>query len=193
MLSCRWLLETGQEEKAGLVKEREGDYLGAVSLYLKGGLPARAAQVSNAVFYPLVRMGLILLVTRLSCVILCRTGWSTKFTRQHVVKLALYVCYYGKSCHRVSLLWICINNVALLNKQPFPAAVRCFKCISVAGIKRFLICTCFARHFCACQHARTIVSCADIHNQHVNIFDPTSTTQSLNLYRANDQHIFILW
>ena len=30
---------------AGLVKEREGDFLGAISLYLKGGLPARAAQV----------------------------------------------------------------------------------------------------------------------------------------------------
>lgn len=44
----RWLLETGQEEKAGLVKEREGDYLGAISLYLKGGLPARAAQVVTA-------------------------------------------------------------------------------------------------------------------------------------------------
>lgn len=41
----RFLLETGQEEKAGLVKEREGDYLGAIALYLKGGLPARAAQV----------------------------------------------------------------------------------------------------------------------------------------------------
>jgi hypothetical protein len=27
------------------VKEREGDHLAAISLYLKGGLPARAAQV----------------------------------------------------------------------------------------------------------------------------------------------------
>ncbi|GAX77698.1 hypothetical protein CEUSTIGMA_g5141.t1 [Chlamydomonas eustigma] len=41
----KWLLETSQEEMAGQVKEREGDYLGAISLYLKGGLPARAAQV----------------------------------------------------------------------------------------------------------------------------------------------------
>lgn len=40
-----WLLETNQEEKAGLVKEREGDVVGAISLYLKGGLPGRAAQV----------------------------------------------------------------------------------------------------------------------------------------------------
>uniref|UniRef100_A0A7S3QV19 Intraflagellar transport protein 172 homolog n=1 Tax=Dunaliella tertiolecta TaxID=3047 RepID=A0A7S3QV19_DUNTE len=41
----KWLLETGQEEKAGVVKEQQGDYLGAISLYLKGGLPARAAHV----------------------------------------------------------------------------------------------------------------------------------------------------
>ena len=41
----KWLLETGQEEMAGQVKEKEGDALGAISLYLKGGLPARAAQV----------------------------------------------------------------------------------------------------------------------------------------------------
>ena len=41
----KYLLETGQEEKAGQVKEVEGDYLGAISLYLRGGLPARAAQV----------------------------------------------------------------------------------------------------------------------------------------------------
>lgn len=40
-----WLLETNQEEKAGLVKERENDSVGAISLYLKGGLPGRAAQV----------------------------------------------------------------------------------------------------------------------------------------------------
>ncbi|GFH08380.1 WD_REPEATS_REGION domain-containing protein, partial [Haematococcus lacustris] len=40
----KWLIQTGQEEKAGLVKEREGDYLGAIALYLTGGLPARAAQ-----------------------------------------------------------------------------------------------------------------------------------------------------
>ena len=44
----KWLLETGQEEAAGGVKEREGDYLGAIGLYLKGGLPGRAAQVGRA-------------------------------------------------------------------------------------------------------------------------------------------------
>jgi len=47
-LHSRWLLETGQEEKAGAVKEQQGDYMGAISLYLKGGLPARAAQVRAA-------------------------------------------------------------------------------------------------------------------------------------------------
>ncbi len=41
----KWLLQTSQEDKAAAVKEREGDYLTAISLYLKGGLPARAAQV----------------------------------------------------------------------------------------------------------------------------------------------------
>ncbi|XP_026856898.2 intraflagellar transport protein 172 homolog isoform X1 [Electrophorus electricus] len=38
-----WLMETNQNEKAGEVKESEGDYVGAVNLYLKAGLPAKAA------------------------------------------------------------------------------------------------------------------------------------------------------
>lgn len=42
-----WLMETGQEEQAGAVKEREGDYMAAIGLYLKGGLPGRAAQVRS--------------------------------------------------------------------------------------------------------------------------------------------------
>jgi len=33
----RWLIDSGQEEKAGELKEEDGDYVGAVSLYLKGG------------------------------------------------------------------------------------------------------------------------------------------------------------
>jgi intraflagellar transport protein 172 len=41
----QWLLETNQEAKAAEVKEREGDYNTAISLYLKGGLPAKAANV----------------------------------------------------------------------------------------------------------------------------------------------------
>jgi len=40
-----WLLETNQEAKAAEVKEREGDWNAAISLYLKGGLPAKAANV----------------------------------------------------------------------------------------------------------------------------------------------------
>lgn len=38
-----WLIETRQNEKAGEMKESEGDYSGAVNLYLKAGLPAKAA------------------------------------------------------------------------------------------------------------------------------------------------------
>lgn len=38
-----WLLQTNQEERAAEVKARDGDYAGAISLFLKGKLPARAA------------------------------------------------------------------------------------------------------------------------------------------------------
>lgn len=41
----QWLLETAQEAKAAEVKEREGDFNTAIGLYLKGGLPAKAANV----------------------------------------------------------------------------------------------------------------------------------------------------
>jgi hypothetical protein len=41
----QWLLQTGQEDQAGMAKEKEGDLLGAINLYMRGGLPARAAQV----------------------------------------------------------------------------------------------------------------------------------------------------
>jgi len=44
----QWLLETGQDEEAGRVKERDGDFVGAISLFLKGGLPGKAAQVNAA-------------------------------------------------------------------------------------------------------------------------------------------------
>ena len=39
------LVESGQEEKAAELKERENDYLAAISLYLRAGLPARAAGI----------------------------------------------------------------------------------------------------------------------------------------------------
>ncbi|XP_074640366.1 intraflagellar transport protein 172 homolog [Tubulanus polymorphus] len=44
----QWLLETGQEEKAGEVKEQEDDFMAAINLYLKAGLPARAARVATS-------------------------------------------------------------------------------------------------------------------------------------------------
>lgn len=41
----QWLLESGQDEQAARVKERDGDFVGAITLFLQGGLPAKAAQV----------------------------------------------------------------------------------------------------------------------------------------------------
>jgi intraflagellar transport protein 172 len=38
-------METHQEGKAGEVKEQEGDDMAAINLYLKAGLPAKAARV----------------------------------------------------------------------------------------------------------------------------------------------------
>ncbi|KAK7878726.1 hypothetical protein WMY93_030965 [Mugilogobius chulae] len=40
-----WLTDTAQDEKAGEVKESEGDFSGAVGLYLRAGLPAKAARL----------------------------------------------------------------------------------------------------------------------------------------------------
>ncbi|XP_072218456.1 intraflagellar transport protein 172 homolog [Leuresthes tenuis] len=42
----QWLTETGQDEKAGEVKESDGDLQGAINLYLKAGLPAKAARLA---------------------------------------------------------------------------------------------------------------------------------------------------
>ena len=41
----RWLLETGQEMKAGQIKEEEGEYMEALNLYLKAGLSVRASKL----------------------------------------------------------------------------------------------------------------------------------------------------
>ena len=41
----QYLLESGQEEQAAQLKEREGDFNTAINLYLKGGFPAKAVQV----------------------------------------------------------------------------------------------------------------------------------------------------
>lgn len=40
-----WLLSTNQEPKAAEIKERAGDYITAINLFLKGGLPAKAANI----------------------------------------------------------------------------------------------------------------------------------------------------
>lgn len=40
-----WLISTQQEEKAGILQEKEGNYSRAIELYLKGGMAARAASV----------------------------------------------------------------------------------------------------------------------------------------------------
>uniref|UniRef100_A0A1A8U1D0 Intraflagellar transport protein 172 homolog n=1 Tax=Nothobranchius furzeri TaxID=105023 RepID=A0A1A8U1D0_NOTFU len=42
----QWLTETGQHDKAGEVKEGQGDYQGAINLYLKAGLPTKAARLA---------------------------------------------------------------------------------------------------------------------------------------------------
>ena len=42
---AKWLLETGQEEKAGALKEADGDYSGALNMYLKAGLATRASRL----------------------------------------------------------------------------------------------------------------------------------------------------
>jgi intraflagellar transport protein 172 len=40
-----YLLDTNQEEQAAALKEKEMDFVQAINLYLKGGMPAKAAQV----------------------------------------------------------------------------------------------------------------------------------------------------
>ena len=42
----KWLVDTNQDESAGLLKQQQGDWHGAISLYMKAGLPARAAKVA---------------------------------------------------------------------------------------------------------------------------------------------------
>ncbi|CAB1340225.1 unnamed protein product, partial [Coregonus sp. 'balchen'] len=42
----QWLMETNQDEKAGEVKEGEEDFMGAINLFLKAGLPAKAARLA---------------------------------------------------------------------------------------------------------------------------------------------------
>eukprot|EP01135_Chromosphaera_perkinsii_P005322 Nk52_evm3s343 gene=Nk52_evmTU3s343 len=41
----QWLLQTGQEDRAGQLKENAGEYETAINLYMKAGLPAMAASL----------------------------------------------------------------------------------------------------------------------------------------------------
>ena len=41
----RWLMESGQEHKAGELREQEGEYMEALGLYLKSGLASRASKL----------------------------------------------------------------------------------------------------------------------------------------------------
>ena len=41
-------MNTNQEGKAGELKEREGDYMAAINLYMKAGMPARAARLATS-------------------------------------------------------------------------------------------------------------------------------------------------
>ncbi|XP_063612068.1 intraflagellar transport protein 172 homolog [Penaeus indicus] len=45
----QWLLETHQEEKAGQMKEAEGDYMAAINMYLRAGMPAKASRLVSSV------------------------------------------------------------------------------------------------------------------------------------------------
>lgn len=45
---AQYLLDSGQEAKAGALKEKEGDYRAAINLYLKGGYPAKAMALVNS-------------------------------------------------------------------------------------------------------------------------------------------------
>jgi intraflagellar transport protein 172 len=51
---AQYLLASGQEERAGALKEHEGDIAGAIALYLRGGYPAKALALvtSSPASYP---------------------------------------------------------------------------------------------------------------------------------------------
>lgn len=41
----QWLVDSGQEDRAALLKEEDGDYVSAINLYLRGGLAAKGASL----------------------------------------------------------------------------------------------------------------------------------------------------
>lgn len=52
----QWLIDSGQEAEAGEVKEKEGNHLAAINLYLKGCVPSKAAQVLKSSWETQCRM-----------------------------------------------------------------------------------------------------------------------------------------
>lgn len=46
----KWLMATQQEEKSAQIKEKDGDYMAALNLYLKAGLCVRAARYKLFLF-----------------------------------------------------------------------------------------------------------------------------------------------
>ena len=50
----QYLMSSGQEERAGSLKEHDGDVAGAIALYLRGGYPAKALSLvmANPASYP---------------------------------------------------------------------------------------------------------------------------------------------
>lgn len=42
------LIDTEQDEAAGLLKEQQGDFNGAIALYMKAGLPSKAAKLATS-------------------------------------------------------------------------------------------------------------------------------------------------
>ena len=40
----QYLTDSGQEEKAAELKERQGEYVTAINLYIKGGMPAKVRE-----------------------------------------------------------------------------------------------------------------------------------------------------
>jgi hypothetical protein len=97
------------------VKEREGDHLAAISLYLKGGLPARAAQVRLAVVEFLFVVPLLLML--LSSAV-CRS------TNRHTSKAALTAVYD----HHVNPGTLHVLHARLASVNPIHMCVGAFAC-----------------------------------------------------------------
>ena len=67
----QWLMDTNQEGKAGEAKEKEGDFMAAINLYMKAGMPARAARLATSrdvSRYQAARLIEAFIIKSLSCV-----------------------------------------------------------------------------------------------------------------------------